>query len=235
MKVSVDEILNKYKQSLFGKEVVYFRANNPKYLIICFTAMHHDRFDRVSWFYENGVWEDTCYLFLQDNSFHYYLGSDTENDFSLYRRIIEHFFKQDKFLKRNTITLGSSMGGYAALYYAIEFAFGGAISAVPQLDRESANLHKFQNWVKFIFECGTQWKDMLDIIKEKEKLPLIYLEYGNYEADKQTAHKFLNELKEKSSFYISRKIDENEHAMLFERENIILIIDLFKNFNMYGA
>lgn len=232
MKVSVEEIVIKYKQNLFGKDVVYFCAKRPKYLIICFTAMHIDRFDRISWFYNNAEWEDTCYLFLQDNSFHYYLGTDTEDDFSIYRKIIEYFFKQDQFLRKNTFTLGSSMGGYAALYYSIVFKLGGAVTAVPQLDKESVALHNFANWKKSIAECGSKWVDIVTLVIENEKLPFVYIEYGNYIADKYAATKLINALIEKKSLYISRKIEGDEHNMLFEKENILVVLDFFKNFSI---
>jgi hypothetical protein len=227
--MQIEDILKKYKITIFEKDIVYFRAKEPKYIIICFTAMHENRFDRINWFYNNEQWEDTSYLFLQDNSFHYYVGTDKVNDFLRYRKVIEYFFMQDKYFKKNTITLGSSMGGYAALYYAITFGFKGAITAMPQLDKESIKLHNFQNWQRLINECGDKWIDIGKLIEQKEKLPLIYIEYGNYEADKQAVIKFINLLKERKSFYILRHTDKDDHTMLFEKENIFSTIQYFKS------
>ncbi|WHP04459.1 hypothetical protein QLH32_10295 [Acinetobacter corruptisaponis] len=77
MKWDRNYVREKYGISMLGIDGIFFPAKKAKRLLVFFSSMGKDRYDRYSWFWdENENWEETSYLFLKDDSFHYFLGTD---------------------------------------------------------------------------------------------------------------------------------------------------------------
>ena len=71
-------VRNKYSFSIDGCEILHYPARTPKRMMINFSSMGKDRYDRYSRYWDSlQKWDgDTVYLFFKDDSFKYYLGDD---------------------------------------------------------------------------------------------------------------------------------------------------------------
>ncbi len=209
-------VRNKYQFKVDGLELVYFPSKSPKRIIFSFSSMHLDRFDRYSRFWDpSESWEsNTAYVFFNDNSFHYYLGTESNPKSQSYIRLIRQFIYSNNLSPTQAFSLGSSMGGYAAIYYAIKNKLNGAIVANPQINAKSVQAHELDNWKNCINSIGNEWQDLEYMILKDEFTPKIYLEYGNYFADKLAAESFIHQLsRKKNSLLIASKRDWDKHTV----------------------
>lgn len=225
-----DYVRNKYKVGMLGIEGVYFPSVNAKRLMVFFSSMGKDRFDRYSWFWnEDEIWEETAYLFIKDDSFHYFLGTDDKPMKDSVRKVIEYHQVLSNTTSESTFMVGGSMGGYAAIYFAFYTKSRAAIVANPQITYKSARMHQFQNWERSIRETGSQWYDLDDFSKKYEDKPAVYIEYGNYMADKKGCECLINALIEEDCLVIIRKEKWEGHTVnsLFKNtiENAVSFIE----------
>ena len=86
-----DYVREKYGYQMLGQHVIYYPSSTAKGLIVIFSSMGKDRFDRYSWFWsEDEEWHDYAYLFIKDDSFKYFLGDDEKPLSQTFRKIITH-------------------------------------------------------------------------------------------------------------------------------------------------
>ncbi|GAA4650101.1 hypothetical protein GCM10023116_23840 [Kistimonas scapharcae] len=229
-----DYVRNKYGFHSLGQYGIFYPSENASRLLILFSSMGKDRYDRYSWFWnECERWDDTAYLFLKDDTFCYFLGSDERPLEQTFRKIILNHMESCGVNNKQVFTVGASMGGYAALYYASLMDFNGAIVSNPQIDYASARCHEFQNWERQIRTMGAQWYDLNDFLC-KRKAPKVYIEYGNYLADKCAAEKLISTLDKKNSLYIVRKTDWSGHTVdSLKKETITSAITFFEQNDFY--
>ena len=191
-----------------GVDVIGFSDANPEFAIINFSSMNIGKFERWSWFYQRRMRVPCLYLFLRDDDQHYYLGRDGKLALARLRVIQDELGKRG-IPERNTLTVGSSMGGYAAVYFAHELHSKAAISVNPQVDLESATLHSFTNWVRKMREVGCGWVDLQDFVLSHPAAPTVYLRTGSYLADRAAGEKLQGALTIKGQRII-REYDEIE-------------------------
>jgi pimeloyl-ACP methyl ester carboxylesterase len=213
MEWNKDYVREKYKVHMLGQFGIYYPASRAKRLVVVFSSMGLDRYDRYSWFWaKDECWTDTAYLFLKDDSFHYFIGTDEKPATQSFRKIISHFMGVAGVEKDAVFCVGGSMGGYASIYYAALMELNGAIVSNPQLDYKSARAHEFQNWERQIRETGTQWYDLKEFLW-KRKMPNVYLEYGNYPADRMAADEFAAQFVKGEGLLILRKTNWCSHTV----------------------
>ncbi|WP_315132117.1 hypothetical protein [Achromobacter marplatensis] len=232
MKWDSGYVRKKYAVNMLGQHGIFYPGQNTKRLVVGFSSMGKDRYDRYSWFWEDSeVWDETAYLFLKDDSFRYFLGNDDCPLSQTFRKIILHHMESCGVSASQVFCIGGSMGGYAAIYYAALLGLNGAIVANPQLDYASSRAHSFQNWERQIRETGAQWYDLGEFVLKWEKIPNIYIEYGNYFADRFAAERFLRTLSQAhNSLVISRKTDWSGHTVdCLSRKTIESAIYFFEN------
>lgn len=214
MKWDSKYVREKYKVHMLGQHGIYFPCENAKRLLVFFSSMGRDRFDRYSWFWqEDERWTETAYLFLKDDSFNYFLGNDEKPLTQSFRKIILHHMALAGVKEDQVFTVGGSMGGYAAIYYASLMQLNGAIVSNPQLDYASTRAHSFSNWERQIRQVGSQWYDLGEFIFKWPRIPNIYIEYGDYRADRLAAEKFIDAALEGPSLVIARKADWEGHTV----------------------
>ncbi|MFD3248670.1 hypothetical protein [Rahnella aquatilis] len=223
-------VREKYKVAMLGIEGIYFPCANAKRLMVFFSSMGKDRFDRYSWYWEkNEIWEDTAYLFIKDDSFHYFLGTDDKPMKDSVRKVITYYQEQSNTNNELTYMVGGSMGGYAAIYFAFYTNARAAIVANPQISYKAARMHQFQNWERSIREMGSQWYDLDDFSKKYDVKPAIYIEYGNYMADKKGCESLISSLIEEECLLIIRKEKWEGHTVnsLFKKtiENAVFFFE----------
>jgi hypothetical protein len=200
-------VKKKYEHTLYGQECLFYPAKNPKRMLISFCGAMKNIYSMWSWFWlDSEDWQETAYLFLKDETFSWYLGNDTKSLVDDYIHIIKYFMDVAQLHKDQVFTVGRSMGGYAAIYYATILGLKGAIALNTQVDKESAITQFSQVSYTFgIANTENQWVDLDMVVAQYDKVPSISLNCGSFIRDKLAAHKLLNTLKEKNSLVIFRK------------------------------
>lgn len=192
----------------FGLDAMAFSDADPKFAIINFSSMNIGKFERWSWFYQRRMRLPCLYVFLRDDDQHYYLGKEGQlapSRLQLIRNELDKYGIPEK----NTLTIGSSMGGYAAVYFAHELHSRAAVSINPQVDLESATLHNFSNWARKMREVGSGWIDLHDFVLRHAAQPAVYLRTGKYIADQVAGDKLEDALTVKGHRLV-REYDEIE-------------------------
>lgn len=231
MKWDREYVRRKYEKQKYGRWLIYYPAQNPKRLVIVFGSMSNDRYDRYSWFWqENEIWEETSYLFLKDDEMHYFLGTDEKPLKDTYFRIIREYTALNNLTNTNVHCVGGSMGGYSAIYYASVLGLNSAITCNPQIDFKSTIAHQYYNWERQIREMGSQWYDLDKLILKHKKVPNIYIEYGNYLADKLAAENIIKSVQMHNGVIIVRKTTWEEHTVnALSKQTIESCIHFFEN------
>lgn len=174
---------------------------------------------------------------MKDDSFRYFLG-DTEHPLTqTFRKIIIKYMETANVSAEKTFTIGGSMGGYAAIYYASLMQLNGAITNNPQIDYASTRAHQYQNWERNIRKVGSEWYDLPEFIFKWPCIPNIYLEYGNYRADRLAAEKLISALTQsENSLFIVRKTNWPGHTVnALSKITIESAIRMFENHGFAGA
>ena len=231
MKIDFDKIRQKYEKELFNFKHMFFPCSNPKRLLIFFSSMGKDRYDRWSWFFDDKeLWEgDTACLFIKDDSFHYFLGTDEFPLTMSIKKLIDFYLLKLSLTNDSCFTIGGSMGGYAAIYYASFLSLNGAIVANPQINIQSCVAHKYDNWERNAREAGHNFKDLCMFI-HKRRIPNIYIEYGNYYADKIAMQHFIESCLDGECLLILRKAPWNDHTVdCLSRFSILNAVFFFEN------
>lgn len=214
MKLDFNLIIKKYQRNKYFFDHLYFPAQNAKRMIVFFSSMGLNRYDRVSWFFDpSEQWNgDTACLFIKDDTLHYFLGTEEKPLQGSIKRLIDEYMALNKLKPSQVFAVGGSMGGYAAIYYASFLGLNAAIVANPQVNKASTIAHEFSNWEERIIECGDLFKD-LDYFVLKRTLPNLYIEYGNYPAYYIAVKSLLRAYRSKNGLCISRKANWAGHTV----------------------
>jgi len=204
----IQYVLNKYQHKICNRDCLFYPAKNPKRLLISFNGVAKNKYMMWSWFWkEDENWDDTAYLFLKDDDTCWYLGNNQQSFVQDYSTIINHFIAQCKISNENVFTIGGSMGGYAAIFYATTLGLKGAIAINPQVDRKSWKLK-----VRGFDDIGRQWRDLQQVVGSSQKIPFISLIYSYHIRDKSAGNILLETLKEKGALTLLRRHNSREHT-----------------------
>lgn len=225
-------VRSEYFHIVDGCEFIYYPSKNPKRLILNFSSMGKNRFDRYSRYWDpSESWDsDAAYIFFKDDTFCYFLGTEENPKESTYFRIVRDFVNICSLRNEQVYTVGGSMGGYAAIFYALSLELGGAIVAAPQIDKRSMVAHKYNNWTKNSNQTGGNWRDLNVYSYAFEKLPYLYIEYGKYPSDVLAAEGLIEVYKNKKSICICRKSSWSEHTVsqVLSKDLVDSVIDFFE-------
>lgn len=233
MKFNPDYILENYEKEMLGEYVVFFPSKKSNKLLVLFSAMNDkNKYDRLSWFWdEKEEWISYSILYISDTNYTYYLGTPEKPMFHTYEKIIKYF--QTKILanNKNTVTVGSSMGGYGAILFAYKMGLNRAITGVPNINKKSALMHNYTNWYKSMQKTGDLWIDLDILLRRNYRLPNLYIEYGNYSADNYSI-KDIKEIYDNSiSLLCLQKGSVNDHKYFMSKITINSFANLFFNNN----
>jgi hypothetical protein len=120
------------------KELTYFYEDNKSpYLVIVFASMLPKNTFKYSYMNVLRAVNSVNKLFILDkfgDQGCYYLGKNRSGNVEeMVIELVDDISKEKNIDKSNIITIGSSKGGYAALYYAIKYNFGNSIVGAPQV------------------------------------------------------------------------------------------------------
>lgn len=229
---SKEYVLKNYEKTVNGISYLFFPSKNPSKLVILFSGLSgHKTYNRYSWYWdESEEWSsDTAYLFFNDLNATWYVGTDENPIKEKYKAIIKNTIRDLGISNDNAFTVGGSMGGYASVLFSFELGLGGCLSIHPQLNYASTLRQRAGDWAKNIRSCGSQFIDAENLIHLVDKMPAIYLEYGNYEPDRACAESFVSELKRKSHLVIVNKNESDDHVTMSpSKKRIEEVINFFQ-------
>ena len=229
MKWDKDYVREKYTNEVLGEKVIFYPSSKPKRLLVFFSSMHVDKYDRYSWFWdENESWDESSYLFIKDDSLQYYLGNPQKPERDKYAKIIKEYMGLCNVESNQVFAIGSSMGGYAAIYFAFYLSLNSAIVSNPQVDYSSAQAHAYRNWEKIIRQIGDDWYDLDKLVYRYNEVVNIYIEYGNYMADKLAAENLIHSLLKRRSHFIVKRTENATHDALLDKATILKAVNYFE-------
>lgn len=217
--MNIEQIKEKFEKEYKGEKYLLFQPKNEtKYLVVVFNGATRDRYSMWSFFYnQEHSWHDTAYLFLKDDQdesyFWWYLSKK-----DLFRDIIKDTSSSLGVSPKETVMIGSSMGGYAALLYGMELGVKGVISLRPQINFDSAKSFFTINKLKDI------WVDLdilIDSIDEKN-MPISYINYSEFPTDAIAAYHWIDKVKRKKTISIIHHNKGTEHVSWNPDKNFIL-------------
>ncbi|OOF43714.1 hypothetical protein BKK51_11215 [Rodentibacter trehalosifermentans] len=224
MPFSKEYVLKNYRKITDEIPYLFYPSKRPERLIILFTGyINYESYNRFSWYFdETEKWDsDTAYLFLGDQSLHWYVGTQSNPQMNIYKKIIMNTLDTLNLSPDKAYSIGASMGGYAAILFATICGLKGAISVHPQLCRKSSERYHLDNWKRKFSECGSNFIDLEDIILKYPYTPSIYLEVGRHPADEAGLEEFIKSINSKNSLFILKRIDTPQHETKNPSKNFI--------------
>ena len=215
MPYSKEYILMRYRRVY--KDIPYLFYPSKKVaskLIILFTGyIDYESYNRMSWYWdETEEWEtDIAYLFLGDQSLHWYVGTPDSPKIDIYKDIILRTLDDLKLDSSSAFSVGASMGGYASIVFGILCKLGGVISVHPQLCKKSAERYHLDNWKRQINQCGSNFIEVDDLIAKSNYIPPLYLEVGQNPADTVGLKRSILEINNKNCILILKRVFSEEH------------------------
>lgn len=232
-----DYILKNYEKSKSGVDYLLYPSfsGEVKRLVVFFSGnVGRKTYNRYSWYWdEKEQWVgDSVYLFLNDIDSHWYVGKDGDPKRSIYAEIIRETLMDYGLPVNSAITVGGSMGGYAAILFAVELNLGAAIAVHPQIGRQSALRYKEDSWERKIRECGDNFRELPDEIYRYGNRPAIYLEHGSCPADISGVEDLLMALRYKKSLVVLHRSDSDNHLTDNpSKQQVESLIDFFEGFD----
>ncbi len=203
----------------FGVDMLYFFDERPTQAIINFSSMNPGKFERYSWFISRPLRNPTLYVFLKDEEQHFYLGVRSERGSrhvvaDRLKRLLSDFGIDSS----KAVTIGSSMGGYASIFYAHFLSFKAAISINPQANIESAKLHRYSLWERKMNEAD--WIDLDKfLIDHRSFVTETFLLHGQYPADSSAANAICSALELSSCLFSIQVVKNLEHGWMGMSQN----------------
>ena len=241
MPFSRDFIFKYYEYNHKGKSYLLFPsfAKRPARMVILFSGnVGRKTYNRYSWYWDEGEeWSgEAVYLFLNDIESHWYVGASGTDEFSLYLEIINSVMVRYGVSGENVYTVGGSMGGYAAILFALTMRLKAAVAVNPQLCFKSALRYKEPSWEQKLRECGRNFRELSDEVFRHDSRPVIYLEQSQYEADQVGFEDFFRAIRKAKSFLILRQTDKIDHITDNPtKKSIDLIINFIEGMKCEGV
>ena len=212
----IEYVKSKYEYTVNGMNCLFYPARKPRRLYIFFNGATKGKYTMWSWFWNTSEsWNHTAYLFLKDDSKRWYLGSEQESLVPRYTSVIRYFMKKCHLGCESVYTIGHSMGGYAAIYYALLLGLRGVFAFRAQIDYKSAIQHFTVSKLKNV------WEDLDKLITATSSLPLFYIQFGEFLPDKNAATNFIDSLRERQSIFIVQKTLNVNHVGYHPKKEFI--------------
>lgn len=203
-------VLKNYEVQRCGIDFLLYPCKSPHKVIVFFTGYSTRKtYNRYSWFWdEKERWQNqVLYIFVRDPENLWYSGTE------YYQKLKKLFLSiaQEYNLKfEHFIFIGGSMGGYGALRYGLSLNVGQIIAIHPQLTLEATKFHHDNTWYETIKDLGDKFVPITELVTGK--LPMIYLEFGNYKADKLAAQELIKAYDAKEGLLVVSKHAREDHV-----------------------
>jgi predicted esterase len=224
----INSTIDAYKIIGHKVDALVFEPNHVEKIVISFTGMQADRYNRWSWFHARHLKNDTTlYMVFKDDDHLFYLdrpglGLVTEHHIDFIQNRMHHHNLNSK----QIYTVGNSMGGYAAVYFAFELDARAAISVCPLVDLSSTRLLPSGNlWERKMLQLGNHWIDLDQYVLKSTGNPEIFLIHGQYPPDVVAANKLIVALDQKDTVYTKEIVDQTTHGDFLSYNKMFELID----------
>lgn len=208
------------------KYLIYCNDVKPKKMVISFSSMGSLNYSRISWFCGQKDLDDYIFLFLYDKDNQFYQGA---NNFDLFKKIIFRTMSKYDIKKEHVYTVGNSMGGAAAIYYAAVLGLNGAIAANPQYNIIISTLHSSPSWTQCMKKSG-EFRSIDDILDQVNGLPKVFIECSSYLPDFYAAQEYIKVWSAHGSCIIAQHNRSLEHSTdAPNKRKIISVIDFWES------
>lgn len=201
-------IIEKYQKVMNGKEYLFYPAKKTKKLVIIFNGANKGKYSQFTWWWDDKEeWASgISFLFLKDDDFTWYLGNNEHDFIQDYSAIIEFHIKLCNVSRDAVFAMGSSMGGYASIFYATLLKLKGVCVINPQVNKVSNIDARFG-----LNNAEDRWVDLDMLLLAAKKIPYISLIYGQYKPDLLAAECLIDVLKQRASLFIIRTSSLSDH------------------------
>lgn len=204
-------------------DALVFEPSVVEKILVSFTGMQIGHYNRWSWFCDRYHQDKTLYIVLKDDDRMFYLDREHKGPVSEHHaEFIQQQLTKHKLQSKNLYTLGTSMGGYSAIYFAFKLDAYAAITSSPLVDIDSATpklnadtniLEPTTNlWQRQMQALGSKWIDLDQYIAQSTATPKIFAIHGTYLPDLKAANKLRASLESKNISHIIQQINNNEHG-----------------------
>lgn len=220
------EIIRNHSVVIGAVDAVVFEPSTVSKIVVNFTGMNPHKFDRWSWYYERYMkGDDTLYICLKDEDHLFYLGREHCPDFvEQHVSFIKKYVDKHRLSFSDVYMVGSSMGGYAAIYYAYRTTSKAAIVSNPLVNRAAASLHKFTLWTRKIDEIGGTFVRLHDYVCRK-KSTFVYMESGEYQADRVAALDLSLAFVRTGNSFCHVLTSNEDHTDTIGKEKLFMLLD----------
>ena len=219
----IEQVIDQHRVTYHSVDALVFEPTQVDKILVSFTGMQIGHYNRWSWFCDRYQQDNTLYIVFKDDDRLFYLDREPQNPVSTHHAdfILDKLAKHQLDSKK-LYTLGTSMGGYSAIYFAFRLDAYAAITSSPLVDIDSATptvnpntdvLEPTTNlWSRQMAALGNTWIDLDQYVLQSAATPRIFLTHGTYRPDLAAVTKLTAALKEKNISYIIDQVDKNEHA-----------------------
>lgn len=223
MNSTIDEVIANHRITHHSVDALVFEPTTVEKVVVSFTGMQIGHYNRWSWFCNRYQQDNTLYIIFKDDDRMFYLDRENKGPVSDHHaEFILEKLKKHRLNSKKLYTLGMSMGGYSAIYFAFKLNAYAAITSTPLVDIDSATprpspdtevLEPTTNlWTRQMAALGDNWIDLDQYILQSGTDPKIFLAHGTYAPDVAAASKLTSALNSKNISYIVRQVDKNEHS-----------------------
>jgi hypothetical protein len=220
-----EEVIEKHKIINNTVDSIVFEPNSVSRIVVSFTGMQLGNYNKWSWYYQDYQQSTTLFIVFKDDEHLYYLNRDERSVVREHYDFIQHYITKYNMTNKQVITVGSSMGGYAAIYYAFLFDFKLAIASVPIVDYESALLIKpYNTWTRKMDQLGDNWIDLDKFLDTTKSTTKVYLIHGQFPADLSASKKLTRKFDQLGVPYQHDITDGEIHFEYLTRDKLMNII-----------
>jgi hypothetical protein len=216
MPFSKNFVIANYEKNHRGIDYLFYPSESPKRLIVIFSGLSSRKsYNRFSWYWdESQRWVgDTAYLFLNDLAETWYCGTPSDGRLDIYSEIITRAMSELGLSGNRVFSLGASMGGYAAILFGIIHGFNGVLSVNAQVNKKYAALSKSSEWLDKMSLCGDCFIDLECFASDAKSLPKLYIQYGQYEADRKASESIVRAFQGRTSMLITSILSDETHVV----------------------
>jgi hypothetical protein len=222
-----EEIIQRHYVAYKTVDCLVFEPTKVEKILISFTGMQRGHFNKWSWYHHEHQ-KDTSILFIvfRDDEHLYFLDRPRKTYVDDHLEFINQKINQHGLTSKDVYTTGSSMGGYAAVYYAFLLNANIAIASVPMVDYKSAELIKpWTLWTRQMSAVGEYWVDLNDFILTQSSTTDVYIIHGQFEADVNAVDNLIKSLEKLGIRYERDVVDGETHYEYLTLDKLMSIIN----------
>ena len=237
---TIEQVIDQHRVTYHSVDALVFEPAQVNKILVSFTGMQIGHYNRWSWFCDRYQQDNTLYIVFKDDDRLFYLDREPQNPVSKHHAdfILSKLAKHQLDSKK-LYTLGTSMGGYSAIYFAFRLDAYAAITSSPLVDVDSATPKPNPEtnvtepttnlWSRQMTALGSAWIDLDQYILQCNSRPRIFVAHGTYRPDLAAVAKLKSALEIKNIDYIVDQVNKNEHADYLSAATLFDLIDHWTN------